>query len=135
MKKFGAGSSLREVLLPMGLSVILGLCVFFGVVSLFAFLAADHGLDLSAARYMLLAASVFSALAAGFFMARRMNARGLISGVVAALPLLLFEIIFIIAFSGGFVSGAVYAFIPVMIFAGAVGGIFAANFKIRRKRN
>lgn len=130
-----SSSAAREFLLPFAQSFFAGLLLYFICLSLFSLVVLKQNLSFNKMPLLLFISCLISAFGAGFVLSRRMQVKGLLAGVLAALPLMFVEMLILISMSQPEVGGHIYLLIPTMLVSGAVGGILAVNLKSRpRKR-
>ncbi|MDR1630644.1 MAG: TIGR04086 family membrane protein [Oscillospiraceae bacterium] len=133
-KKKAAPSSIKSLVVPLITSFLSGMIVFFVCLSLSSALVVNQNMAFDKMSMLLMVSCILSAVVAGFVLSRNMQVKGLVAGVLAALPLMLVEILIIISMSDGHVSGTVYLLIPTMLVAGAVGGVSAVNMKPKKRK-
>lgn len=133
-KKKPSSSSIKAIVMPIVTSFLSGMIVFFVCLSISSALVVKQNMPFNKMSMMLMVSCILSACLAGFVLSRNLQVKGLIAGVLAALPLMLVEIVIIISMSDGHVSGTVYLLIPTMLLAGAVGGVAAVNMKTKKRK-
>lgn len=127
------GEAMSGFMVSLLISFLVGLTAFFVFIALCSLLLVKQDLDFDKLPYMLMCACVVSALTSGFILSRKQRIKGILAGSVASIPLLLIELLILFTLSDGALDKKVYLIIPVMIISGAAGGVFAANFKGKRK--
>ncbi len=73
----------------------------------------------------------FGAFLTGYSTYKKFKNRGIVSGALGAVPLLVFNLIFILIFSFKSVNAFVLLVIPITVLFGSIGGIVSSNSKKR----
>jgi len=127
----------RKMAVPLLISFISGLAAFFILISLCSLLTVKQDLSFDSMPFMLMFSCIMSAVVSGFILARALEIKGLLAGSIAVLPLLLALVSLLLYMSGGVLSPMIYLLAPLMLIAGASGGIISANSRrvnFKRKR-
>ncbi len=74
----------------------------------------------------------FGALITGFLASKKCEFKGLVSGIVASLPLILFTTVIMLIFSHGRLIAEIIILYLGIIMLSAIGGIISANTKHRK---
>lgn len=130
----------RKKELPLSTKNIIGILlassigfisIFFLTLIVSLILANSSGATDSAAIYFIGSVTV-GALITGFIASKKCGFKGLVSGVIASLPLIFFIAIVMLIFSHGRLTPeTAILFVGIIVFS-AIGGIISANTKRRK---
>ncbi len=61
----------------------------------------------------------------------KLGGRGIVSGAIGSIPLMVFDLISVLIFNHTKVSGLILIIVPICVISGAIGGIVGSNAKKR----
>lgn len=125
-------TKLRSLINPAS-CIGFGIVVFILLLLMFAFALVKSNISFKILPVFLVVAMLASSFISGFYSAKRLKLRGMVAGIAASLPIILFSIVCSFVINSGSVRPILFLVCLGCLVTGAIGGIFSANTRQSRR--